>query len=123
MAGGINQVLPPGYPASASVSLALAIEFDTEDFGVEHQLRITLEAPDRTRLLELGGPLTVQFEGRDQPADTVRTVIPIALDMREAILPGEGVYTVRIGVDRLRPVRLILWARPAFAQDAAPQAG
>jgi len=108
---GINQVFRPQYPAPLGISVALAVQFDEDDFGKQHTLRMLVRGPDRALIAAIDGSF-----GADRPPGTetlagLQTVVPVVIPLGAVALREVGLHGFEIRVDRGRATTLTLWAR------------
>lgn len=109
VAGGITRLYRDEFPSPLNISLALIFEVHQMEFGAPHELAVRIMGEDGGEIVALQGGFQTGAESLEIGEELL---VPVALDFRNAGLPGPGAYTVEISVDGTFQRSIPFWARP-----------
>jgi len=96
VAGGVNRLLRPTFPAPMGVALALVLELDPFERRADHQITVRVVDADGRQVAQGGGRILGRELAPDAPS---RTQIPHVFDLRAVVIPAPGDYEVKVYVD------------------------
>jgi hypothetical protein len=96
VAGGVNRLVRPTFPAPMGVTLALVLELDSFERRADHEVTIRIVDADGREVAQGGGRILGRELAADAPS---RTQIPHVFDLRGVRIPSAGDYEVKVYVD------------------------
>jgi hypothetical protein len=119
LGGGAGALWRESYPTTLGVDLGLLLTLHPSEATESHQLRILLQGEDGALVaqldanFELSGP-----PPKVPPGQMVR--VPLAVPLRQIVLPHQGNYSIEILVDKQHRRSLPLTAMPPGQQPSDP---
>jgi hypothetical protein len=101
VAGGVNRLVRPTFPAPMGVTLALVLELDPFERRTDHEITIRVVDADGRQVAQGAGRILGGEMAADAPS---RTQIPHVFDLRAVRIPAPGDYEVKVYVDQAHHV-------------------
>jgi hypothetical protein len=101
VAGGVNRLVRPTFPAPMGVTLALVLELDPFERRTSHDITIRVVDADGRQVAQGTGRILGAEMAPDAPT---RTQIPYVFDLRGVRIPSPGDYEVKVYVDQAHHV-------------------
>lgn len=117
--GGVARMWRTQMPAPMGVSLAMIFELHRDERGRPHEFEVRIQAQDGQEIARAGGGFQVDEAGSDLEIHE-SAIVPIALDLRNVVLPAYGPYNVNISINGEHRRMLMFSVRPA---DQRPHIG
>lgn len=105
--GGITRLWRSGYPAPLHLCVALVVQLEPDELGRPHEFAVTLIDADGNSVVEALGGLNIVTADRE---DGENVSAPLALDLRNVLLPKDGSYWAEVSLDGKRVRSLPFWA-------------
>ncbi len=106
--GGVKRIWRSQYPAPLGVSLAMVFEVHQMELPYPHEVAIRVMGPDGQEVatVQAGFSAGADLEVGEE------LLVPLALDLRNVLLPAAGAYSVEIAVDGTHQSTLQFWSQP-----------
>jgi Family of unknown function (DUF6941) len=109
IAGGITRLWRAEYPAPMNVCLALIFGVHQMEFEAPHEVAVRIIGQDGQEIVNIQGGFQT---GAIEVEVGEELLVPVAFDLRNAGLPGQGAYTVEISVDGTFQRSIQFWSQP-----------
>lgn len=115
IAGGVTRLWRDQYPAPIGCSLALVFEIHPMEAARPHEIDVRVMTEDGAEMARVQGGFQTT-PGQDAKAGE-SLLVPVALDLRNAGLPGPGGYSIEISVDGTHHRTLSFWVQSRDGQQ------
>jgi hypothetical protein len=98
LGAGVSRIPRPSFPAPLNAQLAMVATLMPVEARTQHSLAVVVQGMDGLRVAEVTGQFGVgTLPAGIQPGEPL--AVPIVLDLRQVMIPGQGTYSVEVLVD------------------------
>jgi len=121
ISGGVTRLWRDQYPAPVGCSLALVFEVHPMEAAHPHELDVQVMSEDGVEIARVQGGFQTT-PGEDTKVGE-SMLVPVALDLRSAGVPGPGGYSIEISVDGTHQRTLSFWVQAREDQQHQAEPG